>query len=228
MASNDHIELTDQQWRKHYPLLHQYFGRTSQAFHVIWSPDAQERVLEMFSEGASLDEVAAELGVVKATMYEWLSSSDEAKQQFGEVIRIGVQLAKAWWDKRGRDALGEKQFNARVWEANMRNRYAWFGFGDEQRVGVLALESREHSDVESVKETVNVTEIIARASREAAMDVEYEEVDPDPPVEQEVQPRAAQEPESEDVSKPTPPAPPKPPKTRPRKPRPPKPPGMRK
>lgn len=138
-------------------------GRPSK-FGEIWRPEKMEEVLQLFSQGASLDEVVACLGISRTTFYNWINSSD--KQQFTEIMRIGVQLAKAWWDCQGRDGLTQGPFNARLWEVNMRNRYGWMG--RDQAEEALPGKARELSEVESVRQTVDVAAIIQAAESKGA------------------------------------------------------------
>lgn len=72
-------------------------------------------------------------------------------------MQIGMQLAKAWWDRQGRNGL-TRRFNARLWEVNMRNRYGWMGHGEAE--DALPPRARVLKEVESVRETVDVAAII--------------------------------------------------------------------
>jgi len=108
--------------------------------------------------GMTAQELADRAGISRTTLYDWISAPDKA--EFKAIIQTGVQLAEAWWDRQGREGLTREGFNARLWEINMRNRYAWLGFGDGQLEGIAALRARHRSEVESVRETVDVAAII--------------------------------------------------------------------
>ncbi len=228
MPSNDHRLYTEAE-AEQFPLLNLYFGKAG-TFARVWTAEKQEEVLELFSRGASVDEIAACLGVSKVTIYNWINSPD--KQQFAQIMRIGVQLAKAWWDRQGRIGLRANQFNARLWEANMRNRYSWWGQGDVQHEGIMGTEGKEKGEVESVRETVNVAHIIALADRENAEDVDWEEAGPLAGEGEKSSPAPSEEVKSptharqSDISAPKTPKPRKPRAPRPSKPKPPKPPGL--
>lgn len=88
-----------------------------------------DRVIELMSEGASLAEVAADLGISRATLDKW--SHDERKPEFVESIKRGIDLSEAWWLRQGREALREKGFNYVLWYMNMKNRFGW---SDRQQV----------------------------------------------------------------------------------------------
>ena len=80
-----------------------------------------EIIIELMSEGASIEEVAAELGVVKQTLYNWMNSYPE----FKEAKMRGEQLSKAWWMRQGRIALRDKEFSPTLFYMNMKNRFGW-------------------------------------------------------------------------------------------------------
>lgn len=91
--------------------------------------DMPDRVIELMSEGASLVEVAADLGVSRATLSKW--QVDEEKPEFVEAIKRGVELSEAWWMRMGRESLRDSKFNHGLWYMNMKNRFGW---SDRQQV----------------------------------------------------------------------------------------------
>ena len=80
-----------------------------------------ERIPELMKDGASIEEVAAELGVAKGTLYNW----SEKNVQFLNAIKRGEELSKAWWLKEGRTSLRDKDFSYTGWYMNMKNRHGW-------------------------------------------------------------------------------------------------------
>ena len=92
-----------------------------------YDPDVMlPRLLELMSEGASLNEVAAELKISKDTLHEWKRpDSSVYKKEFAEAIREGVARSEAWWERQGRTNLTNKEFNYVGWYMNMKNRFGW-------------------------------------------------------------------------------------------------------
>lgn len=78
-------------------------------------------LVKLMSEGASLEEVAGELGVAKSTLYTWFKNFPE----FQNARELGIALSEAWWLKQGRIALRQKEFNSSLYYMNMKNRFRW-------------------------------------------------------------------------------------------------------
>lgn len=72
-------------------------------------------------DGASIEEVAAEIGVAVKTLYNWA----EEHEQFLQAKKRGEELSSAWWMKEGRIALRDKDFSYTGWYMNMKNRFGW-------------------------------------------------------------------------------------------------------
>jgi transposase-like protein len=79
------------------------------------------KAIDLMSEGASKVEVAAELGITRETLYDWMKKHPE----FSDTIKKGEQLCEAWWEKHGRRSLHDQKFNATLWYMNMKNRFKW-------------------------------------------------------------------------------------------------------
>jgi RPA family protein len=92
------------------------FGRPTD-----YKPEYCQVLIDLMSEGASITEVAAEIGVNKSTIYEWVKNFED----FSDAKKIGEQLSEAWWEKAGRKNLATKEFNATLWYMNMKNRHGW-------------------------------------------------------------------------------------------------------
>lgn len=88
-----------------------------------YSADMPQRAIDLMSQGASLIEVAADLGVSRATLSKW--QLDDSKPAFVEAIKKGVELSEAWWMREGREALRDTKFNHGLWYMNMKNRFRW-------------------------------------------------------------------------------------------------------
>ena len=80
-----------------------------------------KKVIELMSEGASLCEVAAKLGICEDEIHEW----KEKIPEFSDAIKKGKLLSQVWWEKQGRLNLTNKNFNYTLWYMNMKNRFGW-------------------------------------------------------------------------------------------------------
>jgi transposase len=92
-----------------------------------YKPEMCETVLELMKEGASQQEVLAVLDISNDTFYRWKKENEE----FSETIKRGIQLSQAWWERKGRISLDDRQFNSTLWYMNMKNRFKW---ADKQEV----------------------------------------------------------------------------------------------
>lgn len=69
-----------------------------------YDPQYCELALNKLRDGFSVLGVAAEIGVNKTTIYEWMNAHPE----FSHAVKVGQQHAAAWWEERLRQiALGE-------------------------------------------------------------------------------------------------------------------------
>jgi hypothetical protein len=90
--------------------------------------------IDLMSEGASITEVAAEIGVERKTLYNWMDKHPD----FLHAIKRGEELSQAWWEKQGRTNLKDQAFSYTGWYMNMKNRFKWSDrLSTEQAVTVL-------------------------------------------------------------------------------------------
>lgn len=102
---------------------------------------SNEQILELMSNGASIVEVAAEIGVNRDTIYERCNpDSPTYDKEFSDTIKKGRELCEAWWMKEARTALKDKQFNATLWYMNMRNRFGWHDNQKIEHTGAISIE----------------------------------------------------------------------------------------
>ena len=84
-----------------------------------YKPEFNKVAMDLFEVGASMAEIAAACGVVRATVYLWMDQHPE----FMDTIRKGKELSQAWWEKQGRINLSEKDFSPTLWFMNVKNRF---------------------------------------------------------------------------------------------------------
>tara|TARA_R100000541_G_scaffold59351_1_gene72962 strand:+ start:1216 stop:1602 length:387 start_codon:yes stop_codon:yes gene_type:complete len=92
-----------------------------------YKPEMCKTVIDLMKEGASQQEVLATLDISNDTFYRWKKENAE----FSETIKRGIQLSQAWWEKKGRISLDDRQFNSTLWYMNMKNRFKW---ADKQEI----------------------------------------------------------------------------------------------
>lgn len=88
----------------------------------------QKDVWDLYSQGAS----DVEIKVLIANKSDATNMSNdlwngllERCERFSETIQKGRLLSQDWWEKHGRTNLHDKEFNTRLWDINMRNRFKW-------------------------------------------------------------------------------------------------------
>jgi hypothetical protein len=91
-----------------------------------YDPKYCDKIIELMSEGASIEEVCYEWRITKATLYNWT----EKHPEFLNSKKIGEQLSMGWWMKKGRE-LENTKLNHVLWYMNMKNRFGW---SDKQEI----------------------------------------------------------------------------------------------
>lgn len=115
-----------------------------------YDPAYCERVIALGNEGASIVEMAHELGVHRETIEQnWPAAHPE----FSEAITRAKIASQVWWEKKGRDNLESNQFQASMWSRSMAARFPkdW----------------REKSELEH-SGTVNIADAVAAARARVA------------------------------------------------------------
>jgi len=86
-----------------------------------YNPEYCEIATKVLADGESLAAVAAEIGICRATLYNWRDTHPE----FSLALRIGLQKAQRDWEKLGKQGIkGElDKFSAPAWIFTMKNRF---------------------------------------------------------------------------------------------------------
>ena len=86
-----------------------------------YDPAFCEMVRDAGREGKTLAEMAAVIGVNRATVTDWCNKHPE----FSSAIKDGLDSAQAWWEGQGRVATfgGVNGFNATSYIFQMKNRF---------------------------------------------------------------------------------------------------------
>jgi len=86
---------------------------------TAYDPSFCEKVIEWRRDGKSRTWMAAELGVHRQTLYEWMRVHPE----FSDALTHAKQLEQKWWEDAGQQGMKQTGFNAKVWERNMLTRF---------------------------------------------------------------------------------------------------------
>jgi hypothetical protein len=79
-----------------------------------------DRIVELGNTGASIVEMAFELGVCRATLEaNWTAAHPE----FLEAFTYAVAASQVWWERKGRDNLNTTTFKDGMWSRSMAARF---------------------------------------------------------------------------------------------------------
>jgi orotate phosphoribosyltransferase-like protein len=80
------------------------------------------KVIELFSEGKSVIQIAAELDVSRDTIYEW----QKAHPEFSDSIKKGMTKSEAFWERLLQGAAsGLASVNSAALIFLLKNRFQW-------------------------------------------------------------------------------------------------------
>lgn len=86
----------------------------------IYNPSFCETVVEYGKAGKSITWIAAELGVVKQTIYTWM----ECHPDFMDAMTLAKQFSQQWWEDAGQCGMDSGlPFNASIWSRSMAARF---------------------------------------------------------------------------------------------------------
>ena len=75
--------------------------------------------VEMSSRGCSKIEFCAQVGI----WYEAFLNYQKKHEDFSKAVKKGELLCQAWWEKKGRENMDNRDFNYTGWYMNMKNRF---------------------------------------------------------------------------------------------------------
>jgi hypothetical protein len=109
------------------------------------------RIIELMRDGRSMTEVAAELDICFDTLSEWKKKGGKYFiQEISDAIKKGLCLSQAWWERKGREHVVEKEsdsekLNHVLWYMNMKNRFKWSD--KQEQVGTVSVTHSVDKDV---------------------------------------------------------------------------------
>ena len=86
-----------------------------------YNSDYCERVIALGNEGASVAEMAHEIGATKQTLHNWAAAYPEFLDAFTRA-RLASQV---WWERKGRAGMekSSSEFQASIWSRSMAARF---------------------------------------------------------------------------------------------------------
>jgi hypothetical protein len=85
----------------------------------LYSIEYCDTVIDLGKEGYSFTEMAAHIGVAKATLHRWR----DAHEEFRTALTHAMSLSQAWWETQARENLKNKEFNSNLWMKVVGNRF---------------------------------------------------------------------------------------------------------
>jgi transposase len=82
-----------------------------------YQPSYCDLVIEHMTEGASLTSFAAEIGVARSSINEWMEQNPE----FSEAVKIAKAKCSAWWERLGRKNAADGGGNATLVIFGLKN-----------------------------------------------------------------------------------------------------------
>lgn len=84
-----------------------------------YRPEHCALVIAMGCSGASLSEMARQIGVSRSRLYDW----EQRNPEFRDAIARARTASLAWWEDFGQQGLVNPQFNAAAWAFEMCRRF---------------------------------------------------------------------------------------------------------
>jgi hypothetical protein len=103
-----------------------------------------EVMISLYEQGCSDSEVMRELRIKPADFKQLME--DRSASNFAEVVDIGRMLARAWWEKLGRENIMKKSINVAMYNLHMQNRFGWATKSEESRTNVEVAANADELD----------------------------------------------------------------------------------
>jgi hypothetical protein len=108
--------------------------------------DWKEIVINMYDQGVSDREIMRELKMSFGTWSQLYK--DTTASNFAEIIDFGRMIARAWWEKTGRENLLTKGFNSNLYSLQMQNRFGWAQKSEQSNTNI-ELDSLDDVEIDS-------------------------------------------------------------------------------
>ncbi len=95
---------------------------------TLYNPEYCEQAVELLDQGKSRIELCRHFRVAKSTLQEWEANHPE----FSAALNRGTDYSEAVWTQMGHQNLTNKDFNSRLYEINMMNRFGWMKKAQEK------------------------------------------------------------------------------------------------
>ena len=86
---------------------------------MLYKPEHCDLAIEAGKQGKSLAWIAAEIGVTKPTIFNWIEKFPE----FAEAMALAKVYAQRWWEDAGQTNLATMGFSAGMWSRSMAARF---------------------------------------------------------------------------------------------------------
>src|SRR3990167_1063571 len=88
---------------------------------VPYNPEYEQELVAFMAQGRSHVEFAAQHGLSKGVIALW----EKEIPAFSQALALGLTMAEAWYEARGREGMTSKTFNVSPWILIMKNRFQW-------------------------------------------------------------------------------------------------------
>ena len=90
-----------------------------QRYESGYKPEMCEMAYDILAQGDGVAAVCAALNIAASTYARWLNEYPD----FNSACSRGRMLGKAWWDKKGKKHVGDKNFNDRLYATRVAQLY---------------------------------------------------------------------------------------------------------
>jgi transposase-like protein len=118
---------------------------------TVYRPEFCQRVIELGEQGKSITQMAARLGVDKATVVRWRADHED----FCNALARALTLSQDWWEEQGQRGVNDKNFNATLYNKIVASRFRE-DYSERQEItgangGAIKIEAKR-IDVENMEE----------------------------------------------------------------------------